>query len=72
MPDILIRDVPEDAVARIDAAAAQAGLSRAEYLRRVLLAQRGPAEPITHDHLARFAELTADALDPDVMRGAWL
>jgi hypothetical protein len=33
MPDILIRDVPADDLARIDAHAARLGLSRTEYLR---------------------------------------
>lgn len=42
MPDILIRDIPDDALARLDAAARRAGLSRAEYVRRLLVAQRRP------------------------------
>jgi hypothetical protein len=36
MPDILIRGVPDDVVAAIDAKAQRAGLSRTEYLRRTL------------------------------------
>jgi hypothetical protein len=35
-----------------------AGVTRAEYLRRVLAEQRGPA--VTREHLDRFAERTAD------------
>ena len=42
MPDILIRDVPDDVVAAIDAKAQRAGLSRTEYLRRAL--SRGRTE----------------------------
>ena len=34
MPDILIRDLPDDLVAAIDANARRAGLSRTEYIRR--------------------------------------
>ena len=40
MPDILIRDVPDDVVAAIDAKAQRAGLSRTEYLRRALSRER--------------------------------
>lgn len=67
--DILIRDVPEDVVAALDANAQRAGLTRAEYLRRVLAEQHGPA--VTREHLNRFAERTADLGDPEVMASAW-
>jgi hypothetical protein len=69
MTDILIRDVPDDVVASLDANAQRLGLTRAEYLRRVLAAQEGPA--ITRDDLKRFAERTADLGDVDVMAAAW-
>jgi hypothetical protein len=36
MTDVLIRDVPEEVVAVLDAHAARLGLSRTEYLRRRL------------------------------------
>ena len=36
MTDILIRDVPEDVVAAVDANAGRLGLSRSEYVRRRL------------------------------------
>lgn len=36
MTDLLIRDVPDDIVAAIDANAGRLGLSRTEYLRRTL------------------------------------
>ena len=36
MTDILIRDVPEDVVAAVDAHAGRLGLSRSEYVRRRL------------------------------------
>jgi hypothetical protein len=32
--DVLVRDVPDDVVAAIDARAARVGLSRSEFLRR--------------------------------------
>jgi Ribbon-helix-helix protein, copG family len=41
--DILIRDVPEDVLAAIDANAQRVGLSRPEYLRRALARERSAA-----------------------------
>jgi hypothetical protein len=67
--DILIRDVPDEVVAAVDANAQRAGLTRAEYLRRVLANQQGPA--MTREQLNRSAERTADLSDPEVMAAAW-
>lgn len=72
MTDILIRDVPDDLLATIDAKAKRVGLSRAEYLRRALDRERADnAGPVTVDHLARIATLATDLDDPDVMSSAW-
>jgi len=72
MPDVLIRDVPDDVVAALDARAKRLGLSRNEYLRRELAQQAGlPADAVTTDDLARFAETFADLGDPEVMSRAW-
>ena len=72
MTDILIRNVPDDVVAAIDAKAARMGLSRAEYLRRTLERERTPSPgPVTPLHLQRLSSLAADLDDPDVMSGAW-
>lgn len=72
MTNILIRDVPDDVVAAIDAKAARVGLSRAEYLRRALERERtSETEAVTGSHLERLAELASDLDDPDVMSGAW-
>ena len=70
--DILVRDVPDDVVAALDARAARLGLSRSEYLRR-RFAQEAIAspEPVTVEHLAAFAEAFADLGDARVMKGAW-
>lgn len=72
MPDILIRDVPEDVLTSIDSAAERAGLSRSEYLRRRLALdadrQRGS---VTVEDLERSARAFADLDDPDVMSRAW-
>jgi Ribbon-helix-helix protein, copG family len=67
--DILIRDVPDDVVAALDANAKRTGQTRAEYLRRLLTDQQGPA--LTRDQLNRFAERTADLGNPEVMAAAW-
>jgi Ribbon-helix-helix protein, copG family len=69
MTDILIRDVPDEVVASLDANAQRSGQTRAEYLRRLLADQQGPA--LTREQLNRFAERTADLGNPDVMATAW-
>jgi plasmid stability protein len=70
--DVLVRDVPDDVVAALDARASRLGLSRSEYLRR-RLAQEAvtTAQGVTVEHLTSFAETFADLADPEVMRGAW-
>jgi hypothetical protein len=73
MADLLIRDVPEDVVAALDADAGLAGLSRSEYLRRALaqVAARAKGAVVTVDDLRRFESSFADLADEDVMRQAW-
>ena len=72
MGDILIRDVPDDVVAAIDAKAQRVGLSRTEYLRRALTREGSSgAGQVTVDDLAQFARTFADLGDPDVMGEAW-
>ena len=72
MSDVLIRDVPEDVLAAIDARAAKLGISRVEYVRR-RLAQDVAVAPVvvTVDDLQNFAGTFVDLVDPDVMAGAW-
>jgi len=72
MADILIRDVPDDVVAAIDAKANQMGLSRTEYLRRSLTSDaKASGGTVTSADLSRFAETFADLGDPEIMRRAW-
>jgi hypothetical protein len=73
VPDILIRGLPEDVVAALDAAAQRRGISRNEYLSRVLAneARTSSERRVTIDDLKRFSETFADALDPEIMKGAW-
>jgi plasmid stability protein len=72
MTDLLIRDVPEEVIAALDAHAARLGLSRSEYVRR-RLAQDASAlgSPVSVADLAQFAGAFADLADPDVMSRAW-
>jgi hypothetical protein len=72
VPDVLIRDVPAEDLARIDAHAARMGLSRTEYLRRRLRQDAARAEaPVTVADLRTFSARFGDLDDPDVMRQAW-
>jgi hypothetical protein len=76
MADILIRDVSDETLAELDAAAARVGISRAEYVRRALAAEadrsaRRAMSPLTRSDWRRLQELTTDLADNDVMRGAW-
>jgi hypothetical protein len=73
MPNILIRDLSQGAVDRIDAAAGNLGLSRNEYLRRKLEEGTAPSgdRTVTADDWRRSAEVFADLADPDVMDAAW-
>jgi Ribbon-helix-helix protein, copG family len=72
MTDVLIRDVPDDVIAAVDAHASRLGLSRSEYVRR-RLAQDAAASgsPVRARDLARFAEVFGDLADPEVMSRAW-
>ncbi len=72
MGDILIRDVPDDVLAAIDAKAQRAGLSRTEYLRRTLAREQSESLlEVTAEDLATFADTFADLGDDTVMDAAW-
>lgn len=72
MTDLLIRDVPDEVLAAIDAKAQRLGLSRSEYLRRALARERATTDvDVTVDDLSRFADTFADLADDEVMRRAW-
>lgn len=72
MTDVLVRDVPDDVVAALEARAARLGLSRSEFLRR-RLAQEASANAmsVSRDDLETFSATFTDLADPEVMRGAW-
>lgn len=72
MPDILIRDVPDEAIAALDAHAQRLGLSRSEYLRRLLAQDASRStEKCTMKDLRRTAHAFRDLDDPEVMAAAW-
>jgi plasmid stability protein len=72
MADVLIRDVPDDVITVIDRRAAALGLSRSEYLRRLLSQEAGRSEvAVTVADLKHFSNLARDLDDPDVMDQAW-
>jgi plasmid stability protein len=72
MTDVLVRDVPDDVVAALEARAARLGLSRSEFLRRRLAQEAASnAVSVSGDDLVAFAETFADLADTEVMRGAW-
>jgi len=71
MTDMLIRDVPDDVIAAVDARASRLGLSRSEYVRRRLAQDAAAGAVVTTRDLARFGEAFADLADPDVMSRAW-
>ena len=72
MSDLLIRDVPDEVLAAIDARASRLGVSRTEYLRRRLAqdAAVGEGKGDVGD-LAGFQETFADLADASVMDRAW-
>ncbi len=72
MADLLIRDIPDEVIAAIDAHARRVGLSRTEYVRRTLERERaGSTGPVVLEDLQRVASLASDLESPDVMADAW-
>jgi len=72
MTDMLIRDVPDDVIAALEAHARRLGLSRTEYVRRRLAQDAAVSDsPVTTGDLIRFADTFGDLADPDVMSQAW-
>jgi plasmid stability protein len=72
MTDMLIRDVPDDVIAALEAHARRLGLSRTEYIRRRLAQDAAVSgSSVRTEDLARFADSFRDLADPDVMSRAW-
>jgi hypothetical protein len=72
MADMLIRDVPDDVIAAVDAHARWLGLSRTEYVcRRLLQDAAVPDSAVGVQDLRRFTETFTDLANPDVMDQAF-
>jgi hypothetical protein len=72
MADVLVRDVPEEVLARVDAHATRLGLSRVEYIRRRLAADAAASgEAVSAADLRSFAKAAEDLTDPQVVGAAW-
>jgi len=72
MADLLIRDIPDEVVAAIDAKARRIGVSRSEFVRRTLARENTTSSgAVTADDLVRFSGRFADLADEEVMRRAW-
>ncbi len=72
MTDVLIRDVPDEVVAALDAHASRLGLSRSEYVRRRLAEDAAiSGSRVSVSDLERFADVFRDLADADVMTQAW-
>lgn len=68
----MIRDIPDDVLASLDANAARMGLSRSEYIRRRLTQDaRSSGVAVTPADFRRFAGEAAGLADTELMREAW-
>ncbi|MCB0918463.1 MAG: antitoxin [Actinobacteria bacterium] len=71
MSDVLVRDIPDTALAAIDAKARRLGLSRQEFLRRRIVAAGGADARVTTEDLDRVGSVFADLADEELMNRAW-
>lgn len=72
MPDVLIRNVAHSDIEKLDVLASRLGLSRGQYLGRLLHQEASRASvTVAEGDLDWFAATFADLGDPDVMGQAW-
>lgn len=71
MADVLIEDVPEDVAGALDARAARLGLSRSQYIHRLLAREVAACSTVSAADLSWFASCFAGLGDPDAMARAW-
>lgn len=73
MTDVLIRDVDPSTLARIDAAAERAGVSRNTLLRELLARYADEQQPgdLTDEDIAAFGASVRDLLDEGQRAAAW-
>lgn len=72
MSDMLIRGIPDEVMAAIDARASALGISRSEYVRRRLAQDAAAALVEVHAaDLLEFSRSFTDLADEEVMARAW-
>ena len=71
MTDILIRGLSDDDVRNLDACAKRLGLSRNQYLQRVIKQVVEPRPPVTVVDLQWFCDAIADLSTEDFESRAW-
>ena len=71
MTDILIRGLSDDDVRNLDACAMRLGLSRNQFLRRVITQVGAPRPPVTEIDLQRFCDAVADLSTEEIESRAW-
>ena len=72
MPNVLIRDIPQEDLELLDEQARRVGLSRADFLRRHLQQQaRRCVTPVAVEDLEAMTRLLQDLGEDDVMADAW-
>lgn len=68
----MIRDLPDDVLAGLDARAADLGLSRVEYIRRRLAQDALTTRVrVTAEDFERLGQAVAGLADEQLMREAW-
>ena len=72
MADLLIRNISREVLNDIDKNAAALGISRTEYVRRMLMqVSVSSNEPVTEQHLRNLINLLPDLMSDEIMDGAW-
>ena len=72
MADLLIRNLSLDVLNDLDKNAAALGISRVEYVRRMLIQiSVSSNESVTEQHLTNLITLLPDLTSDEIMDGAW-
>lgn len=72
MADLLIRNLSLDVLNDLDKNAAALGISRVEYVRRMLIQiSVSSNESVTEQHLKNLITLLPDLTSDEIMDGAW-
>ncbi len=72
MSNVLVRDIPQNVLAALDAHAARCGISRNEYIRRRLAQDVATmCAPVSVADLRGFSAAFSDLADTSVMNEAW-